>query len=143
MKIIIINGPNLNLLGQREPNVYGNTRFETYFKTLQNQFTTAELSYYQSNIEGELIDKLQQVGFDHDGIVLNAGGYTHTSVAIADAVKAITTPVVEVHISNTFARESFRHQSFLSPNALGIIIGFGLKSYDLGIQSLLSSSDVI
>ena len=143
MKIIIINGPNLNLLGQREPHVYGNTDFETYFETLQNRFPTTELSYYQSNIEGELIDKLQQVGFDHDGIVLNAGGYTHTSVAIADAVKAITTPVVEVHISNTFARESFRHQSFLSPNARGIIIGFGLKSYDLGIQSLLSSNDII
>ena len=143
MKIIIINGPNLNLLGQREPHVYGNTGFETYFETLQNRFPTTELSYYQSNIEGELIDKLQQVGFDHDGIVLNAGGYTHTSVAIADAVKAITTPVVEVHISNTFARESFRHQSFLSPNARGIIVGFGLKSYDLGIQSLLSSNDII
>ena len=143
MKIIIINGPNLNLLGQREPHVYGNTDFETYFETLQNRFPTTELSYYQSNIEGELIDKLQQVGFDHDGIVLNAGAYTHTSVAIADAVKAITTPVVEVHISNTFARESFRHQSFLSPNARGIIIGFGLKSYDLGIQSLLSSNDII
>ena len=143
MKIIIINGPNLNLLGQREPHVYGNTDFETYFETLQNRFPTTELSYYQSNIEGELIDKLQQVGFDRDGIVLNAGGYTHTSVAIADAVKAITTPVVEVHISNTFARESFRHQSFLSPNARGIIIGFGLKSYDLGIQSLLSSNDII
>lgn len=137
MKIIIINGPNLNLLGQREPSVYGNISFETYFETLKNRFPTAELSYYQSNIEGELIDKLQQVGFDHDGIVLNAGGYTHTSVAIADAVKAINTPVVEVHISNTFAREAFRHQSFLSPNAAGIIVGFGLKSYDLGIQSLL------
>ena len=114
MKIIIINGPNLNLLGQREPHVYGNTDFETYFETLQNRFPTTELSYYQSNIEGELIDKLQQVGFDHDGIVLNAGAYTHTSVAIADAVKAITTPVVEVHISNTFARESFTSIVFVA-----------------------------
>lgn len=134
---MIINGPNLNLLGQREPQVYGNKSFEYYFDLLQNQFSNIELSYFQSNIEGEIIDKLHLVGFGFDGIVLNAGAYTHTSIAIADAVKAISTPVIEVHISNTFARESFRHQSFLSPNAAGIIIGFGLKSYTLAIQSFL------
>ena len=137
MKIIIINGPNLNLLGQREPNVYGNQSFNEYFELLKSRFPKLELSCFQSNIEGELIDKLHEVGFSYDGIVLNAGGYTHTSVAIADAVKAISTPVVEVHISNTFAREAFRHQSFLSPNAAGIIVGFGMKSYDLAIESFL------
>ena len=137
MKIIIINGPNLNLLGLREPSVYGSTSFESYFQNLQKKYADLELSYFQSNIEGELIDKLHQVGFDYDGIIFNAGGYTHTSVAIGDAVKAIQTPVVEVHISNTFARESFRHQSFLSPNAAGIIVGFGMQSYDLAIESFL------
>ena len=135
MKIIIINGPNLNLLGKREPEVYGNQSFETYFKSLQAEFPTVDFSYFQSNIEGEIIDKLHEVGFDFDGIILNAGGYTHTSVAIADAVKSITTPVVEVHISNTFSRESFRHQSYLSPNAIGVVIGFGLKSYKLAVLS--------
>jgi 3-dehydroquinate dehydratase-2 len=138
MKIIIINGPNLNLLGQREPTIYGNQTFDEYFTKLQSRFQNIELSFYQSNIEGELIDKLHEVGFSYDGIVLNAGGYTHTSVAIADAVKAISTPVIEVHISNTFAREAFRHQSFLSPNAAGIIVGFGMKSYDLAIRSFLA-----
>jgi 3-dehydroquinate dehydratase II len=137
MKIIIINGPNLNLLGKREPDIYGNLDFETYLKTLQAKFKLIELSYYQSNIEGEIIDKLQEVGFDYDGIILNAGAYTHTSIGIGDCIKAIKTPVIEVHISNTFSRESFRHQSYISPNAKGIIIGFGLKSYDLGIESLL------
>lgn len=135
MKIIIINGPNLNLLGTREPEVYGSESFESYFETLQNQFNTMQLSYYQSNIEGELISKLQEVGFNHDGIIINAGAYTHTSIGIADAIKAITTPVVEVHISNTFSRETFRHQSFISPHAKGVIIGFGLKSYALALQS--------
>jgi 3-dehydroquinate dehydratase-2 len=135
MKIIIINGPNLNLLGKREPEVYGNITFETYFEALKNKYATLELDYFQSNIEGELIDKIQEVGFTHDGIILNAAAYTHTSVGIGDAVKAITTPVIEVHISNTFARETFRHQSFISPNAKGIIIGFGLKSYELALQS--------
>lgn len=135
MQIIIINGPNLNLLGKREPEVYGNETFESYFEKLKSKFTTIELSYFQSNIEGELIDKIQEVGFSHDGIILNAGAYTHTSIGIGDAVKAITTPVVEIHISNTFSRESFRHQSYISPNAKGIIIGFGLQSYDLAIQS--------
>lgn len=137
MKLIIINGPNLNLLGKREPNVYGNQSFEDYFLELKQKFSAVELHYFQSNIEGEIIDKLHEIGFLYDGIVLNAGGYTHTSVAIGDALKAIATPVIEVHISNTFARESFRHQSFISPNAKGVIIGFGLKSYELGVLSLL------
>ena len=135
MKVLIINGPNLNLLGKREPEVYGSESFETYFETLKNLFDTIELTYYQSNIEGELISKLQEVGFSYDGIILNAGAYTHTSIGIADAIKAITTPVVEVHISNTFSRETFRHQSFISPHAKGVIIGFGLKSYELALQS--------
>ncbi|MBK9224069.1 MAG: type II 3-dehydroquinate dehydratase [Flavobacterium sp.] len=137
MKIIIINGPNLNLLGKREPEVYGNQTFEDYFESLKSKFPQIELHYFQSNIEGDLITKIQEVGFSYDGIVLNAGAYTHTSIGIGDAIKAITTPVVEVHISNTFSRESFRHQSYISPNSKGIIIGFGLKSYDLGLQSFL------
>ncbi len=137
MKIIIINGPNLNLLGKREPEVYGNTSFESYFKDLQNAFPQVTLSYYQSNVEGELINKLHEVGFSYDGIILNAGGYTHTSVAIADAVAAITTPVVEVHISNVFAREEFRHVSLLGKHCKGSISGFGLRSYNLALQSFL------
>jgi 3-dehydroquinate dehydratase II len=137
MKLIIINGPNLNLLGKREPEIYGNQTFEDYYQTLQKQFNTIELDYFQSNIEGELIHKIQEVGFSYDGIVLNAAAYTHTSIGIGDAVKAITTPVIEVHISNTFSRESFRHNSFISANAHGIIIGFGLESYDLAIRSFL------
>jgi 3-dehydroquinate dehydratase-2 len=137
MKIIIINGPNLNLLGKREPEVYGNETFESYFEKLQVQFPNATLEYFQSNIEGEIISKLQETGFSYDGIVLNAGAYTHTSIGIGDAVKAITTPVVEVHISNTFARESFRHQSYISPNAKGVIIGFGLESYELGLRAFV------
>ncbi len=137
MRIIIINGPNLNLLGKRETTIYGNESFETFFLKLKTQFSTIELEYYQSNIEGELIDKIQEAGFSYDGIILNAAAYTHTSVGIGDAVKAITTPVIEVHISNTFSRETFRHQSYISPNANGVIIGFGLKSYELAIQSFL------
>ena len=137
MKIIIINGPNLNLLGKREPEVYGNETFESYFEKLQIQFPNATIEYFQSNIEGEIISKLQETGFSYDGIVLNAGAYTHTSIGIGDAVKAITTPVVEVHISNTFARESFRHQSYISPNAKGVIIGFGLESYELGVRAFV------
>ena len=137
MKIIIINGPNLNLLGKREPEIYGNQTFEDYFKILKNKFPQVELHYYQSNIEGEIITKIQDTGFTFDGIVLNAGAYTHTSVGIGDAVKAITTPVIEVHISNTFSREDFRHQSHISPNTKGVIIGFGRKSYDLAIESFL------
>ena len=137
MKIIIINGPNLNLLGKREPEIYGKSSFEDYFETLKSKFPQIELDYFQSNIEGELINKIQEVGFSYDGIVLNAAAYTHTAIGIADAVKAIETPVIEVHISNTFSRENFRHQSFIAPNAQGIVIGFGLKSYDLALASFL------
>ena len=136
-KIIIINGPNLNLLGKREPEIYGSESFEAYFKSLKEEFPNLELDYYQSNIEGELIDKLHEVGFSYDGIILNAAAYTHTSVGIGDAVKGISTPVIEVHISNTYSREEFRHQSFISPNANGVILGFGLKSYALALQTFL------
>jgi 3-dehydroquinate dehydratase-2 len=138
MKIIIINGPNLNLLGKREPEIYGSKTFEDFFKTLKEKFPKLSLSYFQSNIEGELIDKIQETGFSYDGIILNAAAYTHTSIGIGDAIKAITTPVIEVHISNTYSRETFRHQSYISPNAKGIIIGFGLKSYELALQSFYS-----
>lgn len=137
MQLLILNGPNLNLLGQREPEVYGNQSFDSYFDELKLQFPSVHLDYFQSNVEGEIISKLQEVGFSYDGILLNAGAYTHTSVAISDCVKAITSPVIEVHISNTFSRETFRHQSYISPNAKGVIIGFGLKSYALAIQSFL------
>ena len=137
MKIIIINGPNLNLLGKREPEVYGDETFESYFGKLQIQFPTLKLDYFQSNIEGEIISKIQEMGFTYDGIVLNAGAYTHTSIGIGDAIKGIETPVVEVHISNTFGREEFRHQSYISPHAKGVILGFGLQSYELAIQSFL------
>jgi 3-dehydroquinate dehydratase-2 len=137
MKIIIINGPNLNLLGKREPEIYGTLTFEDYFDVLKNKYPSIDLHYFQSNIEGELISKLQEVGFSFDGIILNAGAYTHTSIGIGDAVKAIQTPVIEAHISNTFSRETFRHHSFISPNAKGVIIGFGMTSYDLALQSLL------
>ena len=137
MKIIIINGPNLNLLGKREPNVYGTNSFEDYFESLQHRYSTIDFFYFQSNIEGEIIDKLHEVGFNYDGIILNAAAYTHTSVGIGDAVKGIETPVVEVHISNVHAREEFRHQSFIAANAKGVIIGFGLKSYELAVQSFL------
>ena len=134
-KIIIINGPNLNLLGKREPEVYGNTDFETFFSTLKSEFPDMELSYYQSNSEGEIIDKLQETGFTFDGIVLNAGAYTHTSLAIADAIRSINALVVEVHISNVFSRESYRHHSYLSAACKGCIVGFGLKSYSLAVSS--------
>ena len=137
MKIIIINGPNLNLLGKREPEIYGAHSFDDYFKELQNKFLDVNLSYFQSNIEGEIIDKLHEVGFSYDGVILNAAAYTHTSVGIGDAVKAIETPVVEVHISNVHAREEFRHHSHIAANAKGVIVGFGLKSYELAIESFL------
>ena len=137
MKLIIINGPNLNLLGKREPEIYGANSFDDYFKVLQNKFLDVDLSYFQSNIEGEIIDKLHEVGFNYDGIILNAAAYTHTSVGIGDAVKGIETPVVEVHISNVHAREEFRHQSFIAANAKGVIVGFGLKSYEMAVQSFL------
>ncbi len=139
MKLIIINGPNLNLLGKREPEVYGSDSFEDYFVKLKSKYSNIELEYYQSNIEGELIDKLHEVGFDYDGIILNAAAYTHTSVGIGDAVKGIETPVVEVHISNVHAREEFRHTSFIAANAKGVLFGFGLKGYELAIQSFLES----
>ena len=136
-KIIIINGPNLNLLGKREPEVYGNQSFEQFLDTIRQKFPQVELSYYQSNVEGELIDKLQEVGFSYDGIILNAASYTHTSVGIGDAVKAIDTPVIEVHISNIAKREDFRHVSYVSSGARGVIFGFGLQGYELAIHSFL------
>jgi 3-dehydroquinate dehydratase-2 len=137
MKILIINGPNLNLLGVREKSIYGDQSFETYLEGLRQRFPDIVIDYFQSNVEGEIINKLHEVGFTINGIILNAGGYTHTSVAIADAVKAIKVPVVEVHISNILAREEYRHISFISPNAFGSIMGFGLDSYRLAIESLL------
>lgn len=137
MKIIIINGPNLNLLGKREEEIYGNISFEDYFISLKEKFPKLILECFQSNIEGEIINKLHEVGFLCDGIILNAAGYTHTSVAIADAVKSIQTPVVEVHISNILSRETFRHNSLIAPNCKGSIFGFGLKGYELAISSFL------
>ncbi|WP_298553533.1 type II 3-dehydroquinate dehydratase [uncultured Algibacter sp.] len=134
-KLIIINGPNLNLLGKREPNIYGSLSFTEFLEEVKGKYPKVSIDYFQSNIEGELIDKLHEVGFSYDGVILNAAAYTHTSVGIGDAIKAIETPVVEVHISNTFNREEFRHQSFISPNAKGVILGFGLQSYELAIQS--------
>ena len=135
MKILIVNGPNLNLLGKREPEVYGNSSFDEYFSTIKEKFPYVEFQYFQSNIEGELIDKIQECGFSYDGIVLNAGEYTHTSIAIADAIRAIITPVVEVHITNIFQREEYRHHSYLSEVCRGVICGFGLDSYRLAIES--------
>ena len=137
MKIAIINGPNLNLLGTREPNVYGNQTFEEYLKVLVNDYPNISFDYFQSNIEGALINQIQKVGFSCDAIILNAAAYTHTSVGIGDAVKAIDVPVIEVHISNTFSREDFRHKSYITPVAKGIIVGFGLDSYRLGVEALL------
>lgn len=136
-KLMIINGPNLNLLGKREPNIYGSLSFTEFLDEIKEKYENVDINYFQSNIEGELIDKLHEVGFSYDGIILNAAAYTHTSIGLGDAVKAIETPVVEVHISNTFNREEFRHQSFISPNAKGVILGFGLQSYELAIQSFL------
>ncbi len=137
MKICIINGPNLNLLGSREPGVYGSESFESYYQFLQAKYQDIEFTYFQSNIEGEIINKLHETGFSYDGIILNAGGYTHTSVAIGDAVKAIKTPVVEVHISNIHAREEYRSVSMISAGMKGLITGFGLDSYRLGLESFL------
>ena len=136
-KLIIINGPNLNLLGKREPAIYGSLTFTEFFDTVKKKYANIDLEYYQSNVEGEIINKMHEVGFSHDGIIINAGAYTHTSIAIGDAIKGIETPVVEVHISNTFGREEFRHQSYISPNAKGVILGFGLQSYELAIQSFM------
>ena len=137
MKIAIINGPNLNMLGKREPEIYGSISLEEAMQGLTNRFPGVEFTFLQSNIEGELIDYIQQVGFDHDGIILNAGAYTHTSVGIGDAVSAVSTDVIEVHISNTYAREEFRHHSYISPNAKGVILGFGIQSYILAVSSFL------
>jgi 3-dehydroquinate dehydratase-2 len=137
MKISIINGPNLNLLGTREPTVYGNQSFQDYYKDLQKRFPQVDFDYFQSNVEGELINRLHEVGFSSDLILLNAGAYTHTSVALGDAIKSIDTSVIEIHISNTFAREDFRHTSYITPVAKGLIIGFGLDSYRLGVESVL------
>ena len=134
MKVIIINGPNLNLLGKREPKIYGSQTFEEYFSALKIEFSSIEISYYQSNVEGELVNKLHEVGFTYDGIILNAGGYTHTSVALSDAIAAIKTPVIEVHISNIFAREEYRHVSLLSKYCKGIISGLGLSGYAMAIK---------
>lgn len=138
MKILLINGPNLNLLGIREKSIYGNTTFESYFQTLQKLFPEFELEYFQSNIEGELINKIHETGFSYDGIVLNAGAYTHTSIAIRDAISGVKTPVVEVHISNILTRENFRHESMIGPVCLGSIMGFRLDSYRLGIEAIKS-----
>lgn len=134
MKILILNGPNLNLLGKRETEIYGIATFEAYFSDLQKQFPTVDLSYYQSNVEGHLLDKLHEVGFDWNGIILNAGAYTHTSLALGDAIAGISTPVIEVHISNVFAREVVRHHSFIAPNCIGSISGFGMRSYELALR---------
>ena len=140
MKIIIINGPNLNLLGTREPTVYGNQSFKEYFDSLKEKFKEVNLEYFQSNIEGELIDKVQETGFSYDGIIINAGGYTHTSVALRDAIAAVKTPVIEVHISNVFAREDFRHVSLIAPKCKGSISGFGMDSYRLAILSFFKET---
>ena len=138
MKILIINGPNLNLLGKREPEIYGHQTFEEYFAILEQRFPNVELTYFQNNSEGKLIDKIHEVGFSYDGIVMNAGAYTHTSIAIADAIGGVTTPVLEVHISNIHAREVFRHHSYLAPKCVGSIVGLGLMGYDLGISYFMN-----
>jgi 3-dehydroquinate dehydratase-2 len=136
MKILLINGPNLNLLGVREKSIYGNQSFKDYFVTLEQKFPEIEFEYYQSNIEGEIINKIHACGFSYDGIVINAGAYTHTSVAIRDAISGVKTPVVEVHISNILTRENFRHESLIGPVCIGSIMGFGLDSYRLGIEAI-------
>jgi 3-dehydroquinate dehydratase-2 len=136
-KVIVINGPNLNLLGKRQPEVYGSKSFEEFFEELKADYSSFDIDYYQSNVEGELVNKLHQVGFSYDGIVFNAGGYTHTSVAIADAVASIETPTIEVHISNVYSREEYRHHSLMAANCKGVIAGFGLESYRLALNSLV------
>lgn len=138
MKIIIINGPNLNLLGKREPGIYGHQDFESFFRQLQTNFTDVDIEYFQSNIEGEIVSKIQEKGYDYQGIILNAGGYTHTSVAISDAIAAVTTPVVEVHISNIYAREEFRHKSVISKECIGMISGLGLEGYLLALTYFIN-----
>jgi 3-dehydroquinate dehydratase-2 len=138
MKVLILNGPNLNLLGKREPGIYGAQSFEEFFQSLQTKYPSVELHYFQSNVEGILVNKIHEVGFDFNGIIFNAGAYTHTSIAIADAIAGIKSPVIEVHISNVYAREEYRHKSFMAKNCKGVITGFGLKSYELALQSFLS-----
>ena len=141
MKIQIINGPNLNLLGIREPGIYGKSSFETYLPQLQSKYPDIQIDYYQINIEGELINKMQEVGFDYDGIILNAGAYTHTSIALQDCIRSLKCPTVEVHISNVHKREEFRHHSYLSPACLGVICGFGLAGYDMAIAGILAQQE--
>ena len=137
MKIQIINGPNINLLGKREPSIYGTVTFDDYLQTLRAKYPQLQIEYYQSNVEGEMINKIHEVGFDFDGIILNAGAYTHTSIALQDAIKAVTAPVIEVHISNVHKREEFRHKSMISCACKGVICGFGLGSYQLAVEALL------
>lgn len=137
MKILIINGPNLNMLGTREPGIYGSSSFDSYLPELQKRYPEIEISYYQSNVEGELINKMQEVGFSYDGIILNAGAYTHTSIALHDCIRSLTTPVIEVHISNVHQREPFRHKSMISSACKGVICGFGLDSYRLAVEAFL------
>ncbi|GEO21197.1 type II 3-dehydroquinate dehydratase [Cyclobacterium qasimii] len=139
MKITIINGPNLNLLGKREPEIYGSRSFEDYFETLVQKYPDLELTYYQSNVEGELVNKLHEVGFEHDAILINAGAYTHTSVALSDAIAGISSPVLEVHISNIYKRETFRHKSIISKECVGMIAGLGLKGYELGLNYFIDN----
>ena len=139
MKLSIINGPNLNLLGKREPNIYGNQSFDVYLNFLKKKYSKINFDYFQSNIEGEIIDQIQKVGFSYDGILLNAAAFTHTSIGIADAIKAINTPVIEIHISNTFSREDFRHKSYISPVSKGLIVGFGFESYRLAVESFITN----
>ena len=139
MKLSIINGPNLNLLGKREPNIYGNESFDVYLDFLKKKYSKINFDYFQSNIEGEIIDQIQKVGFTYDGILLNAAAFTHTSIGIADAIKSISTPVIELHISNTFSREDFRHKSYISPVSKGLIVGFGFESYRLAVESFITN----
>ena len=139
MKLSIINGPNLNLLGKREPNIYGNESFDVYLDFLKKKYSKINFDYFQSNIEGEIIDQIQKVGFTHDGILLNAAAFTHTSIGIADAIKAINTSVIEIHISNTFSREDYRHKSYISPVSKGLIVGFGFDSYRLAVESFITN----
>ena len=139
MKLSIINGPNLNLLGKREPNIYGNESFDVYLDFLKKKYSKINFDYFQSNIEGEIIDQIQKVGFIYDGILLNAAAFTHTSIGISDAIKSISTPVIEIHISNTFSREDFRHKSYISPVSKGLIVGFGFESYRLAVESFITN----
>ena len=139
MKLLVINGPNLNLLGVREPEIYGHSSFDAYLEDLRRRYPSVDLGYYQSNVEGELINRIQEVGFAYDGIILNAGAYTHTSIALHDAIKSVTTPVVEVHISNVHRREEFRRHSMISPACVGVICGFGLDSYRLALEALIAN----